>query len=435
MTWRLWEKKMQSPHFPENYLYRLWFSGFLNGKNLKTDSGDTIRIISHGLRNTSNGPDILNAKIEFNDQIKPGNIEFHVSLGEWYLHNHQIDPVYNSVLLHISFENITNENYVYTQNKNKIPNLTLSSVIEFNDLMSVLTLGEKINFQSKLPCSSHIQSVPENLKRAWLMEIGHHSFIQKVNRVAVRLNELLDNPNYHVGKRYVWDQLLYEGFFRALGYPHNKENFETLAKATPINDWSEKENSGEDLYEKWIALSGLEDHETIEPILKKEQWKTGGIYKINHPKNRLKSASVLMQKFAKSGFLKPLIINLEAHLNMNSNDSKIISDILKLLKMKNQTELGLGKQKRESIVFNTWFPVLYLYAKTFDRQDMQKRILDYCDQIEHHQQIASEEKILDSVGVSSRTFTLQWGGLELEKNWCLEKRCLECRIGKEILRS
>ncbi len=426
---------MQSPHFPENYLYRLWFSGFLNGKNIKTDSGDNVKIISHGLKNSSNGPDILNAKIEYNDQIKTGNIEFHVSIGDWYQHNHQLDPVYNSVIMHISFENPSEEKFVQTQNRNQIPNITLSSFVDFDEMMSILTLAEKINFQSKLPCSSHIQSVSENLKRAWLMEIGHQSFIQKVNRVAVRLNELLENPNYPVGKRYVWDQLLYEGFFRALGYPHNKENFETLAKATPVNDWNETENSCDELFEKWIALSGLEDHDSIKPILKKEQWKTGGIYKINHPENRLKAASELIQKFVKSGFLKPLTINLEAHLNMNSEDSKIISDMLNLLKTKNKTENGLGKQKRESIVFNTWFPVLYLYAKTFNRQDIQKRILDYCDQTNHHQQIAAEERILDSVGIANRTFTLQWGGLELEKNWCSEKRCLECRIGKEILRN
>ena len=184
-----------------------------------------------------------------------------------------------------------------------------------------------------------------------------------------------------------------------------------------------------------MALSGLEPHESVKPILRKEQWKTGGVYKINHPSNRLKAASELIQKFVKSGFLKPLIINLEAHLNMNSKDSKIISDMLNLLKTKNKTENGLGKQKRESILFNTWFPVLYLYAKTFDRQDIQNRILDYCDQTNHHQQIAAEERILDSVGIADRTFTLQWGGLELEKNWCSEKKCLECRIGKEILRS
>lgn len=77
--------------------------------NFITKSGKSIQIISPGIINVSEGPDYLDFSFMINGKIIVGDAEFHRKSSEWNQHNHSEDKNYNNVILHIVFEDNSNE--------------------------------------------------------------------------------------------------------------------------------------------------------------------------------------------------------------------------------------------------------------------------------------------------------------------------------------
>ena len=65
-------------------------------KQTRRDSkGRTIRILSPGRHNHSDGPDFLDASIMLDEKLLNGDIELHHRTSDWYAHKHHLDPAYN----------------------------------------------------------------------------------------------------------------------------------------------------------------------------------------------------------------------------------------------------------------------------------------------------------------------------------------------------
>ena len=68
-------------------------------------NGKSFKLIYQGDYNaTESGPDFFNAKIEIDGILWIGNVEIHVKSKDWFAHQHQFDPSYNTVILHVVFE-------------------------------------------------------------------------------------------------------------------------------------------------------------------------------------------------------------------------------------------------------------------------------------------------------------------------------------------
>jgi hypothetical protein len=71
---------------------------------IRSIDNNFIEIISPGQRNFNSGPDFLNAKIKINENIWAGNVEIHVKASDWIKHNHNIDPNFDNIILHVVYE-------------------------------------------------------------------------------------------------------------------------------------------------------------------------------------------------------------------------------------------------------------------------------------------------------------------------------------------
>ena len=415
----------QQNSFPEHYLYKIWSNGYLNGKNLTTEDGQSITVLAPGKRNSISGPDFQSAKILLGDKLFTGDIEFHVNPEEWYDHHHHTDKYYNQVILHVTF--FPSDLKIETENKKTLPQLVLSNYLTIQDLLDHLLLSEKLDFKTGIPCQNQLPNISSNVKLSVLREFGHLHFMSKVNRFTERCNTLLKQPQYVLGKRYVWDQLMFEGLFRVLGYPNNKEAFEKLAMEFPVTEWDETKSTDEVLA-NLIKQSGIDDEKNTE-------WIKGGSYPVNHPKVRMAAGANLIKQFDKTGFLKPLLSSLEAFLNMQKPEEKIVKEMVNMLRPKEKSDIPFGVEKRESVIFNSWLPILYLYGKLAERNDIQRLVLSVCDDYENRQHIRKADTLLDFAGCERKSFTLIWGAIEIQDSMCALKRCQECRIGREILKS
>ena len=88
----------------ESFLVYLWAYQLINS-NLETVGGEPVLVLSQGKRNNDSGPDFFNAKIKIGETTWAGNVEIHVNSSDWYKHNHQNDPVYDNIILHVVFNN------------------------------------------------------------------------------------------------------------------------------------------------------------------------------------------------------------------------------------------------------------------------------------------------------------------------------------------
>ncbi|NUQ81291.1 MAG: DUF2851 family protein [Bacteroidetes bacterium] len=434
---------MTAPLFPERYLYRFWVSGYLFGKPLHTSTGQPVIILDPGQPATSSGPDFTGATLLISDQRLTGDVEMHVRSEDWFHHNHHNDPAFSGTIMHLVYENRPGYDSVPALPGIRVPQVVLTPKYTLRDILTVLTAADRLNFTRNFPCQPQLIGT-EPVLSAWIQELGHRSFLTKLARYESRKRELLADYRYTAGKREIWDQLLYEGLFRALGYPHNQLAMEELAKNTPFCDWpSGSEDPPAQLLSDWLWMADLapsvsELPRSPRPLLKKTSsttWRTRSVRAANQPAGRLQAAAGLVTRYLQTGFLKPLLLTLDAALMMTSDKRRLFNQLDELLVPEDRFGGTIGKERRESVLFNTWFPVLYLWARDHQRPDIQRSILDLCDSHSHRQHIARDSGLRSVFDPAGTSFSTHWGLLRLDDEYCRPKRCLECRVGQQIISS
>ena len=88
----------------EALLHTIWKYKLLGQNQFIGSKGENIEIISIGEHNQDSGPDFFNSKIKINDIVLAGNVEIHVKTSDWLKHNHQLDKVYDNIVLHVVYE-------------------------------------------------------------------------------------------------------------------------------------------------------------------------------------------------------------------------------------------------------------------------------------------------------------------------------------------
>ncbi len=146
----------------ENLLHFIWKLQLFSYKNLKCTNSESLQIISTGLHNFNSGPDFLNAKIKINHQLWAGNVEIHVKSSDWYIHQHESDENYDSVILHVVWEH---DIEVFRKSNQAIPTVELKNYISDELLMKY----EKLFSKNKkwINCENDIYSIDSFVLSHW----------------------------------------------------------------------------------------------------------------------------------------------------------------------------------------------------------------------------------------------------------------------------
>jgi hypothetical protein len=110
----------------EDFLHYLWKFKKFETKNLKTFNKEPLTIINSGSYLQLAGPDFFNAQITIGNQKWAGNIEIHIKSSDWYVHHHERDEAYDSVILHVVWEHDTE---IFRKNNTEIPVLELKQYV------------------------------------------------------------------------------------------------------------------------------------------------------------------------------------------------------------------------------------------------------------------------------------------------------------------
>ena len=168
----------------EDFLHYVWQYKKFDFSNLKTSNGDLLLILNSGQYLQLSGPDFFNAQIILNEQKWAGNIEIHVKSSDWYLHQHEKDAAYDSVILHVVWEHDTE---IALKDGTILPTLVLQEKVPahlFNNYQNL------VSAVSTFPCENQLKEIDEFVVNGFLSRVLVERLSEKSLAVEEKLKEL-----------------------------------------------------------------------------------------------------------------------------------------------------------------------------------------------------------------------------------------------------
>lgn len=426
--------------FKEDFLQLVWKYQYFDRKKLTTTFGQTLEILNTGHPNALEGPDFRNASVVIGNITFHGHVEVHRRASEWKQHAHDGDPAYNTVILHLVWEN---DLQVYRQDGSPMPTLELKGKIFLNIWRNYQQL---LDFQLNLPCAHALANVPEILK---------FSATEKalVERLYEKSQEVFKVLRATKGD---WEETAYRWFFRCFGYHTNRFPMEELGKLLPYSLLKRHRAQLHHLEAILLGKAGLLPEETedcyVEQLkkdydfyqkkyswdkqLSRQHWTFLGARPANFPTLRLAQlATVLAQAphlissiLEESGDLNtfrkivksPPSSYWQQHYTFGKPSSKITSN-------------GLSEQSVQLLLINFVLPVWFAYGEFHDQEKWKERCFSLLQSLPGEKNHILR-KFVHHSWVPSTAFDSQ-GMLELYRRYCSAQKCLNCKIGQSLLRS
>jgi Protein of unknown function (DUF2851) len=225
---------------PECFIQFIWRHRLFSAKSLRTTCDLELEILNPGEQNVHAGPDFYNARIRLGTMVWAGNVEIHRYASDWYKHGHHLDPAYNNVILHVVGKYDTDvTNTLGRRIHTLIPEYHENVLRRFDVL--------KRN-DSWLPCSEYINMVPKQKLLSWFSTLYKERLAQK----CLRIEQLLC-----ISKKYFNDEILYLALASGYGLPINNIPFELLARGIPLHNLADLCDTLFDLEAILYGQSGL----------------------------------------------------------------------------------------------------------------------------------------------------------------------------------
>ena len=284
---------------PERLLQAIWQHQRLRREQLMTLDGQCVRLLHPGFCSLEGGPDFRGAVVQIGDAPPcTGDVEVDIRPGGWHAHGHDRNPAFQKVILHVVWDAeraVGGPPLLPLRNALDAPLAELSLWLEHEPRRA---LPEKL--QGK--CSAPLRELTDTQLAELLRAAAHVRLQAKAAQFSARAR--------HVG----WEQSLWEGLFRALGYKHNVWPMQCLAEQR--SRWTRGADSPIALQARLLGLSGLlpaelsraqadgdsylrriwdcwwrERDEFADVVLPREVWRFHGLRPANHPQRRLALAA------------------------------------------------------------------------------------------------------------------------------------------------
>ncbi len=421
----------------EKLLHFIWKFRLFDTKDLVTTNGERIEIVQSGAHNTNAGADFQNAKIRIGKTLWAGNVEIHISSGDWFLHKHDKDAAYNNVILHVVYE--AKERMALRSNGEEIPTLELKSRIH----PSVLYRYEELEKRKTwIPCAKFFHEADEFTVSNFLKRL----LIERLEAKVEQIDELLNESGND------WEQVMFQMIARYLGAGINKEPFQLLAKNLRVNVWAKHIHEPLQIEAMVFGTAGMLDEDfddeyakqlrkeflylkrlhQLQPLDKKV-WKFLRLRPSNFPTIRLAQLSGLMCFDAKMFSRILEAKNVKAiHRLFDVDVSEYWQNHYRFDKPSKKVNSHLGTSMKNTLLINAVAPVLFAYGKYKDNEEYCDRafaLLQNCE-AESNSIITGWKKLNQIPSSTSESQAL----LQLKNEYCDKFRCVDCAIGSKILK-
>ncbi len=421
----------------EEFLHYVWRYQLFASKKMRTTTNESLQVVKAGILNTNAGPDFLNATINIDAQLWSGTVEIHVKSSDWYVHNHEKDPQYDAVILHVVWEEDVS---VFMKNNKPLPTLVLKELV----LPEVFKNYKELSVQGIrwIPCENQLQHVAGFVIANWLERL----YIERLERKTAFIERVLveNNNDYEA----VFFQLLTKNFglkvngdaffnmARSFGFPILRKRRSMLfqLEALLFGQARMLTKSVEDPYYQSLQkeYSYLQQLHTLSPVIG-EQFHFFRMRPSNFPTVRIAQLAALYHAhdhvFSKAMEITKMS---DFYTLFSVQVSDFWATHYTFEKRSNKQLKKLTKSFVDLLVINTVIPLKYSYQKS-------KGVLVVSEILSLMQQIAPEKNSqvsqFQNLGLVIKNAYESQALLTLKSDYCEAKKCLNCGIGNALLRS
>jgi hypothetical protein len=439
---------------PERLLQAIWQHQRLLRDQLKTLDGQPVRILHPGFHNLEGGPDFRRAMVQLGESApQQGDIEVDLRSTGWHAHGHDRNPAFRNVVLHVVWES-------ERPSPGAPPLVCIRDVLDSPLGELSLWLGVKgAGFPESLrgKCCAPLRA----LTAEQVLELLHQAAQVRLRGKAA----LFEARARQVG----WEQSLWEGLFRALGFKHNVWPMHRLGELRPRWSMGEGREEARTVQIRLLGLSGLLPAELTrtpqgtdsylrevwdewwrerdgfaDAILPRAVWRLHGLRPANHPQRRL----VLAAAWSVMG---GIATKLENWCARNLSGSAVCNALLEDLQVPddnfwswhwtlNSARLAnaqpfLGAARVTDLAVNVVIPWLWTRAVEGNnetvRQKLEERYFKWPAGDDNSILRLARERLLDGNG--GRLFSgaaAQQGLIQIVRDFCdhSDSLCQDCRL-------
>lgn len=418
------------PLFSEELLQHIWQFGLFNQHNLSTTAGEKVTIIKAGTLNRDAGPDFTAARISIGGVEWAGNVELHYRTSDWRKHGHHRNQRYDNVVLHVVFEHdADNVNIPCLELQQRIPKMLLKRY------------GQLKESAAFIPCAPLLHRISEDAWLSWNGKLMRERFERKTGIFTTWLQQ----------NHFNWEEVCFRAMAQGFGMPVNTEVFQQLAQSMPF-----------------VLLARQRQHlPRLEALLFGQSGMLSGSFKDEYPQQLQEEYRFLQHKYQ----LEPLpshgwrwlrmrpsafpTMRIACFAALLHNTPHLFSRILETENLAALEKLffvepsaywehhyrfdipavrtaGIGKGSVHHILINTVIPLLHLYGRHMGLPQYQQRAVNFLRQLPPENNHIIRSWMAEDVIVGSA-----WDSqalLQLKQYYCEEKKCLECTVGKMLIR-
>ncbi len=421
----------------EFFIHFIWRYQFFDKKELKLENGEEIIILHPGHQNTDQGPDFSHARIRMDGIDWHGNVEIHLKSSDWYLHKHQSDKNYDTIILHVVWEN---DRAIFREDESPIPVLVLKDKVDIVLLDKYRTF---INSGIQLPCQYYLNEIPEVHVAGLLDKV----LIERLERKGKEILELYTLSNND------WEATFWQVLARNFGYKINNDAFDQLSRAVPYKLVLKHAHNQMQLEALLFGQAGLLEtapEDSYTSSLKKEytflahkysleggkmathQWKFLRTRPYNFPTIRIAQLASMLNNSDKLINLIYERQTIKEYLNfLKTPVSTYWKEHYNFGEVMNGTVPGITDTAVYNIIINVVIPFKMARYLAGLEEGFPEEAFELLEQLPA--ELNKISKQWTAVGVKMKTGFDSQAGIELYSQYCLKRKCLYCTIGTYII--
>ncbi|MBT2558309.1 DUF2851 family protein [Hymenobacter sp. ISL-91] len=422
----------------EDFLHYIWQHQYFDKTDLQTDDGQPITVLRPGHRNPDAGPDFLQARLKIGEVEWNGAVEIHLRASDWHRHQHQTDPKYDQVILHVV--NVADVP-VQRTNGTEIPVLTLAVRLPAGALAAYEQLRGQPP-ETLLPCAPLL---PQTSELTRTMILGR-TLLERMEQKAARVTELHERLGQD------WEATAWHALAAAFGFQKNAEPLARLAKALPLALLRRYRADSRQLAALVFGQAGFLDDEPLDDFSRDLQTEFGFLrHKHNLHGTALAAHEWNFLRLRPANFPTVRLIQLVALLHvrptlfdalLTARDGRALEQFFRAPLpdyWQNHTRPGrpgkvaeLGRSSVHLLITNTVVPLRVAYARSVGNPEQVEAALALLDQLP-----AERNHLTDAYEAAGFRHTCAADSqalLALHRDYCTPRRCVHCGIGASLLR-
>ncbi|HEV2482206.1 MAG TPA: DUF2851 family protein [Puia sp.] len=425
----------EEPAMREELLHFIWRFRHFNQQALFTEAGEAVQVLSPGEYHADQGPDFKHARIRLGGHVYEGSVEIHVLTTDWVRHAHDHDRHYAQTILHVVWSN----DWTAATPPANIPILTLQERVPKLMLERYERWMKNPVF---IPCERQLHEVGGAAWPPWLETLTR----ERLQRRALAISGALEATRGH------WEAVTWMQMARAVGQPVNAEVFEAIARSLPVERLMRLRGEPLRLEALLLGQAGLLQGSFSDDyplVLQRE-------YRFWQAKWKLEpvTAPLAFLRMRPAGFPTIRLVQLAGLLTKGggwfsriceAGEPKDIQGLLGVAaggywethylfdKGAPANVKRLGAAMQLGLFVNAFIPLLYAYGWRRKEPACQEKALAWLRGLR-----AEQNSILarwKRLGVVAHDAGEGQALLELKKEYCAERRCLDCAIGNRWLMS